>query len=46
MEKAKANRILPWAQGVLAACAAFLSIACIIQGEWLRAAAFAVGTAS
>ena len=43
MEKAKANRILPWVYGILVACAAFLSIACAVQGESLRALAFAVG---
>ena len=46
MEKAKANRILPWVYGILVACAAFLSIACAVQGEWLRAVGFAVWVAA
>ena len=42
MGNLKAERALPWVQGLVAACAAFLTISHAVQAEWLKAVAWAL----
>ena len=42
MGNLQAKRALPWIQGLVAACAAFLTISHAVQAEWLKAVAWAL----